>query len=139
MRRNYYFETFASQSALSLAAPVLVKERKMNPRSRCVCYGSAVCNTSRRDGPDRFPQKERETSPTQPRMKNASGVYRHRDGGPIEINISIVRRHVIDFIKRPARNELRWIDERPDIDRSEIGGQRAGEQGAGGRDGTRQT
>jgi len=87
--------------------------------SRCVCYGSAVCNTSRRDEPDRFPQKERETSRTQPRMKNASSVYRHRDGGSTEINIPIVRRHVIDFINRPVRNELRWIDERSDIDRSE--------------------
>lgn len=36
--RNYYFETFASQSALSLAPLVLVKERKMKPRARARAF-----------------------------------------------------------------------------------------------------
>lgn len=79
-----------------------------------VRHGSAVCNTSHRDGTGPFAFDPGSTPHEKCIRRRIPPSWR------TEINISIVRRHVIDFINWPASNGAvvdRWT---PDIDRSEV-------------------
>lgn len=73
------------------------REREKNEAVHAVRHGSAVCNASHRDGTEPFAFDPGSTP-------HEKCIRRIPPSQRAEINISIVRRHVIDFINWSASN-----------------------------------